>query len=213
MWSFVAISIVIIVVPGVDMVLLLQQTIAYGRRAALITAAGIVSGGFVHSAGAALGVSTLVATSATAYSVLKTVGAAYLVWLGVSALLAAHKRSASRPGADVALNRARTPSLSRSYLTGFLSNILNPKVALFFLLFLPQFVPPGPGALVRTLALAATFIAIAAVWLLMFVLLLDKAKVLLEQPTVRRVVEQVSGVVLVALAVRLVVGESPAAAA
>ena len=110
-------------------------------RAGIVAALGIVSGCFVHVFAAALGVSALLATSATAFTVLKWIGAAYLMWMGVKLLFAKGGGSSIVP-ADAAQSHGAA-DLRRIYLRGFRTNVLNPKVALFFLAFVPQFIAPG----------------------------------------------------------------------
>lgn len=127
--------------PGPDVLFIVSNALKSGVRAGLVAALGIVSGCFVHVFAAALGVGALLATSAAAFTLLKWVGAAYLMWMGVRLLL-------SRPGASgIVLPTQPVPDraaadLRRIYLRGFLTNVLNPKVALFFLAFVPQFIAP-----------------------------------------------------------------------
>ncbi|MEZ5663580.1 MAG: LysE family translocator [Burkholderiaceae bacterium] len=126
--------------PGPDVLYIVSSALKSGVRAGLVAALGIVSGCFVHVFAAALGVGALLATSAAAFTVLKWVGAAYLTWMGVKLLLA---RGGSQvvPAAGAALHVPA--NLWRVFRQGFLTNVLNPKVALFFLAFVPQFIAPG----------------------------------------------------------------------
>ena len=144
---FLTASLALIVAPGPDNVLVVTRGISQGRAAALVSAAGASVGLVVHSTFAAVGLSALLAQSALAYSVVKYVGAAYLIYLGVKALL---HREAFVP--------SDTPpvALRRVFFQAVLSNVLNPKVALFFLAFLPQFADPKTGAL-GLLTLGLTF--------------------------------------------------------
>ena len=123
--------------PGPDVLYIVTNALKSGVRAGLIAALGIVSGCFVHVFAAAVGVSALLATSATAFTVLKWVGAAYLLWMGVRLLSAKATPLELRAGPAVDVD------LWRVYRRGFLTNVLNPKVALFFLAFVPQFIAPG----------------------------------------------------------------------
>ena len=128
--------------PGPDVLYIVSQALRSGVRAGLVAALGIVSGCFVHVFAAALGVGALLATSATAFTVLKWVGAGYLVWRGGRRLLARGAGGSVVPAAGV-LPALPTTSLWRVFRQGFLTNVLNPKVALFFLAFVPQFIAPG----------------------------------------------------------------------
>lgn len=137
---FIAAGWLLNLTPGPDVLYIVSSALRSGVRAGIVAALGIVSGCFVHVLAAALGVGALLATSATAFTVLKWVGAAYLLWMGVKLLLARGGSSVVPAVAD----RSSTPTdLWRVYRQGFLTNVLNPKVALFFLAFVPQFIAPG----------------------------------------------------------------------
>ncbi|MFN7000480.1 LysE family translocator [Elioraea tepidiphila] len=128
---------VMVVVPGPDTAFVLGQTLARGRRAGWAATCGIYAGASVHITLAALGVSTAVAASPVLFEAVRLVGATYLLWLGVLALCAAFRRDRS------ALTAA--PPARRAFVQGMLTNLLNPKVTMFFLAFLPQFVDPARG--------------------------------------------------------------------
>jgi RhtB (resistance to homoserine/threonine) family protein len=138
---FIAAGWLLNLTPGPDVLYIVSHALRSGVRAGMVAALGIVSGCFVHVFAAALGVGALLATSATAFTVLKWVGAAYLFWMGVKLLFSQGGGESivpdQAPGEPVAVN------LSRVYRQGFLTNVLNPKVALFFLAFVPQFIAPG----------------------------------------------------------------------
>lgn len=126
--------------PGPDVLYIVSSALRNGVRAGLVAALGIVSGCFVHVFAAALGVGALLATSATAFTVLKWAGAAYLGWMGLRLLLA---RGGSPVLPSAAGAGAEAPRLWHVFRQGFLTNVLNPKVALFFLAFVPRFIAPG----------------------------------------------------------------------
>lgn len=137
---FIAAGWLLNLTPGPDVLFIVSHALKSGVRAGLVAALGIVSGCFVHVIAAALGVGALLATSATAFTLLKWVGGGYLVWMGLRLLR-------SRPDAPRVVPAALVPDetaadLRRVYLRGFLTNVLNPKVALFFLAFVPQFIAP-----------------------------------------------------------------------
>ena len=130
--------------PGVDLVFVVGRTLQCGPRTGLAGAAGISLGCVVHALAAASGLAALLAMSATAFSALKWLGAAYLVWLAAGMLRAAWADPARAPAAAVSPGAAdEAPPLGRTFRQGLLTNVLNPKVALFFLAFLPQFVATG----------------------------------------------------------------------
>ncbi len=147
---FLTASLVVIVAPGPDNILVLTRGVAQGRGAALVSAAGASLGLVVHSVFAAAGLSALLAQSALAFSVVKYVGAAYLIYLGVRALL-------DREG--FALTRGEAPmGLGKVFTQAVASNVLNPKIAVFFLAYLPQFADPATGGTaIQLLAFGLTF--------------------------------------------------------
>jgi threonine/homoserine/homoserine lactone efflux protein len=200
---FLAVSAVIAVVPGVDMALITQQVLMRGRRAGLFAVAGIATGSGVQAAAAAVGLSALLAASEPAFAAVKFAGAAYLLWLGARTLWRARRagHDASAIGSPETVN----PSSWRSYRSGLLTNLLNPKIIVFYVTFLPQFVDPGPGAVARTALLAALFLVVACSWLLVYVVLLQRLRGVLSREAVRRRIEQATGAVLVGLGVRLAV--------
>ena len=138
---FIAAGWLLNLTPGPDVLYIVSSALKSGVRAGMVAALGIVSGCFVHVFAAALGVGALLATSATAFTLLKWAGAAYLMWMGVKLLLAKGGGSSIVP-AGVSAEVAAV-NLWRVYRQGFLTNVLNPKVALFFLAFVPQFIAPG----------------------------------------------------------------------
>jgi threonine/homoserine/homoserine lactone efflux protein len=136
--TFAGAVVVLVLAPGPDMAYMLTRTVAQGRKAGAVAAIGINVGAYVHVLASVLGLSAILATSALAFTAVKWVGAAYLVWIGIQALT----RSAR-----IEVEGTSTPNLSLKtiFWQGFLSDVLNPKVALFFLAFLPQFVTHGSG--------------------------------------------------------------------
>jgi threonine/homoserine/homoserine lactone efflux protein len=147
---FAAASIALLVVPGPSVLYIVTRSVSQGRRAGLISVLGVHVGSAVHVTAAALGLSALLASSATAFMIVKYLGAVYLVWLGVQKL----RRSESGP-----VEQAPPVRRSRLFTQGIVVNVLNPKTAIFFLAFLPQFVNPsrGPVAL-QIIVLGACFI-------------------------------------------------------
>ncbi|MEX2193736.1 MAG: LysE family translocator [Thermoleophilaceae bacterium] len=149
-------ALALIVVPGPAVIYVVTRGIDQGRRAGLVSALGIEAGGLVHVAAAALGLSALIVSSATAFTVLKYAGAAYLIMLGL--------RELRGRAARVAPEKPEPAPLRRVFWQGVLVNALNPKTALFFLAFLPQFVDPAAGPVhAQILVLGAVFVAIGFV--------------------------------------------------
>ena len=156
-WLFVISGLLLNMTPGVDTLYIVGRGTAQGWRAGAVAALGIGAGCIVHTLAAALGLSAILATSATAFMVVKWIGAAYLVYLGATLLL-------TRAGGSAAV--APPPAtLSRVFAQGFLTNVLNPKVALFFLAFLPQFIDAdAPQKALAFLVLGTIFIVNGTLW-------------------------------------------------
>ena len=184
--AFVGISAIVICTPGPDTALIVRNTIFGGRTTGVRTAAGIVSGIGLWTLAASAGVAAVVAASHPLFTALRVAGAAYLVWLGISTLRG-HRRAviASRPGSG--------------YRQGLLSNLGNPKIAVFFTSLLPQF---GTG-FVELAALGLLFSAMGALWLTGYALAVSRARRFIVRPRIRRALDALTGTVLVAFGVRL----------
>jgi len=181
--------------PGADMALVAKITFERGRRAALLATLGICSGLLVHATASALGLSVILATSAEAFTIVKLVGAAYLAYLGVQAL----RSSLGDHAIDV-----RSPRRGANpFVQGVFSNVLNPKVAVFYLTFLPQFMSPGDNVLARSLAFAFAHGVMGIVWLSAYAYALSRISAVLGGDGVRRWLERATGGVLIALGARL----------
>ena len=153
---FVVAAVLLLVTPGPAVLYIVARSIHEGRRAGLVSVLGVHTGTLVHVAGAAAGLSALLAASATAFTVVKYLGAAYLIYLGVRRLLAA--TIATAPGEMPRI------SLRRAYLDGVVVNVLNPKTALFFLAFLPQFVDLSRGHVgTQILVLGGLFVSLGLI--------------------------------------------------
>jgi threonine/homoserine/homoserine lactone efflux protein len=192
-WS--GLAALLTITPGVDMALVARSALAQGRRAALWTTGGIVSGLLVWAAASAVGVAALLAASATAYDALRLAGAAYLVWLGV--------RSIAHAGAPPPPAAAEPRGGRSAYATGLVSNLANPKIVVFYSTVLPSFVPEGSSVLGWSLLLAAIHAGMGLVWLSAYAWALHRARAVLERPRVRRTLDRATGAVLVALGLRL----------
>jgi len=156
--SYTLACIILFITPGPDMSLFLAKTIGEGRSSALAAVAGAESGCLIHTLLAALGVSALLAASATAFLVLKIVGALYLLWLAIGAI-----RHGSVLKVEAPLRTRKPPPLLQSYLTGLGINLTNPKVVLFFVTFLPQFVSAhDPHAMGKLAFLGVWFVVLTA---------------------------------------------------
>jgi threonine/homoserine/homoserine lactone efflux protein len=189
---FAAASLAFLIVPGPSVIYIVTRSLVHGRRGGLTSALGVQVGGLVHVVGATIGVSALIASSATAFTVVKYVGAAYLVFIGLRRLLAKQESEPPPP----------TPA-TRLFWQGALVNVLNPKTALFFLAFLPQFVDPSAGPIApQMLVLGTLLVAIGTLSDGTYALLAAGAgRRVREAATARRALDRVSGGVFVGLGV------------
>ena len=199
-WLFVVSGLLLNITPGQDTLYIVTRSVAQGRRAGLWSVLGISTGSVVHTLAAAFGLSAILATSAYAFTIVKSAGAAYLVFLGVKMLL--ERPSAASPGAEPALPHESSWAI---YRAAVLTNVLNPKVALFFLAFLPQFVAPdAPSRVLSFLFLGAVFVFNGTLWCL--VLVLGAAALsgrLRRNASGARRLRQATGAVFVGLGARL----------
>ena len=192
---FVVAALVMLIVPGPSVLYIVARSVEGGRIAGLISVLGVQTGALVHIAFAAVGLSAILASSAVAFSVVKWLGAAYLVWLGLRRIFGGDEEE------DVTVEPER---LSRVYWQGVVVNVLNPKTALFFLALLPQFVDPARGAAwTQILLLGATFIVLALCSDGLYALLSGTAggwlKRRMREASFRRGQRLVSGGILIAL--------------
>jgi threonine/homoserine/homoserine lactone efflux protein len=195
--GFVAVATLVVVTPGPDMTLVARNTFAGGRISGLATSAGTCSGLLVHATAAALGLSAVLLASSRAFTVVKLAGAAYLIFLGIWTIIGAGRDASLREG-----ERAAADPWA-AYRQGVLTNVLNPKVAVFFLSLLPQFVDPGQGFTGRLLLLSGLFITMGMVWLTIYTFALHAVSAFVSRPPVKTVIETVTGGVLVLLGARL----------
>ncbi|MBD2102756.1 LysE family translocator [Leptolyngbya sp. FACHB-261] len=198
---FVAAAIVLIMTPGPDTLYVLARTLGQGKMAGLVSALGICTGLLVHISAAVIGLSSLLMTSALAYNLVKYVGATYLVYLGLCTILNREHRTALRPSQGV--------SLAKNFSQGVLSSTLNPKLALFFLAFLPQFVDPDQGSVSwQIFTLGVLFVSMAVVWFLLIVLLISSfSDWLPKHSNFAKVQKWLTGSILISLGIRLALPE------
>ena len=200
MLGFLAVSIVVILLPGPDMALVARNALRDGRRAAVATGSGVVAGLLVWSLAASLGVAALLRASAPAFFAVKIVGAGYLVYLGALSLRAALARRATAAPRSVERQEA---SRAVSFRQGLLCNLGNPKAAVIFTSILPQFVPGHGASFVPMALLGLVFGALALAWLTAYAMLVARAGSALRQGRARRALDAVTGIVLVGLGGRL----------
>jgi threonine/homoserine/homoserine lactone efflux protein len=199
--AFVLLAVVVIVTPGPDTALTIRNTVSGGRRAGVGTAVGVSSGQAIWTLASAAGVAALLVASEPAFMALKYAGAAYLVVLGLRTLAGAFHSRAAEPAKS---RLRRSPIAPRAALRqGLISDLANPKMAVFYSSLLPQFTPAHGPAFPALLALGLVFCAMTFLWLCLYATAIDRLSAFLGRTGVRRALDAVMGTALVALGGRL----------
>jgi threonine/homoserine/homoserine lactone efflux protein len=202
--AFVAVSAVVICTPGQDTALTIRNTLAGGRRGGIATAAGVSLGQAIWTLAASAGVVAVLSASEPAFRALKLAGAAYLVFLGAQSLLAAFRRRAPIAAETTARPNGLVPG--KALRQGVLSNLGNPKMAVFFASLLPQFAGDGSAPFLALLALGLLFCAMTLAWLTLYAVAIAKLRRFLAG-RVRRALDAVTGVALMLFGARLAASE------
>jgi threonine/homoserine/homoserine lactone efflux protein len=198
--GFVLVALLGVMTPGLDTMVVLRTTLFGGRAGGVAAVLGISAGCVVWGAASILGLTALLAASEQAYRVLQLLGAGYLIWLGATALWRTRARRAREPEPAVVV----TGRAGRAFRAGMLTNLLNPKVGVFYLSLLPQFLPTGPAATAWGALLVALHVTIGIAWLGGLVLLAARARRLLLRERVRRWLDRTTAGVLVGLGLAMV---------
>lgn len=201
--SFVAISAVVIMTPGPDTALTIRNVLLGGRSAGVATAFGVVAGQATWALAASAGVVSILLASEALFQAVKLAGALYLIYLGARSLWAAFRNGTPIESAPA------SPGLSRAsaFRQGLISNLANPKMAVFFASILPQFAPRHGAVFATLLALGALFCAMTLAWLSLYSVAIGRLRDVFNASRVRRALEGLTGVALVALGVRLAASE------
>ena len=184
--TFLAAATLVIVAPGPDTLLVTRNVFRRGRRGGLVTGAGTITGLALWSVAAARGLSALLAASEVGYNVVRVAGGLYLIWLGVQSLR-------SHGAVPAAPTEAPAMPMHHAYLSGVLSNLLNPKIGVFFVTFLPGFVPIGAPVGTTAALLGAVFVLETALWIVVLVWLVGRGTGWLSRQGVRRWLDRVTG--------------------
>jgi RhtB (resistance to homoserine/threonine) family protein len=196
---FLLISVLLILIPGPDTAIVTKHALLAGRRGGVFAAFGVATGLAIWTLAAAIGLAALLRASSVAFLVLKLAGAVYLVWMGIQLLRA---RSAAAPAADGTRTAGRRVG-RKALRQGVLSDLSNPKIAVFFTSFLPQFVHGHSHGFASLLVLGTVFCVLTLLWLVFYGILVGHGSTVLRRPAVRRALDRFTGVVLVAFGVRL----------
>jgi len=205
-WLFVVAGLLLIITPGPDMALIVARSAQQGVRAGVVAALGVGAGLFIHIAAAAIGISAIILASAMAFTILKWLGALYLIYIGVQMLRASFQATADTE------NRRQLPtaSLQQIFMQGFLSNVLNPKVAIFFLAFLPQFVDSNSSSkVVAFITLGLLFNVMGTAWNLGIALFAGLIAASHGYGRLKVWLERTIGALFVGVGVKLALAERP----
>jgi RhtB (resistance to homoserine/threonine) family protein len=200
--AFTFIAAALTLSPGPDTMLVVRNVLRGGRRDGVMTAFGICTGLFLHATLSALGVSMILIHSATAFHIVRLAGACYLAWLGVQSLYGALRPSHDSGDRAVGMASAGA-TVRRCFLEGLLTNVLNPKVAVFYLAFLPQFIGPADPVFAKSLLLAGIHYTEGIIWLVALSSMLHHMRRFILKASTRRWLDGLCGTVLVGLGVRL----------
>lgn len=188
--------------PGVDTLLIIRNSARGGWCDGVVSSLGICSGLFVHALVSACGISIILLQTAWAFSGLKIVGAAYLIWLGSISWRRLILNKNNKMFADIAVSAVEFNGF-RSFREGFLSNVLNPKTVIFYMAFLPQFIDPDRGAISQSMIVAGIHFAIAMIWQCSLASMVDRAKSWLQNPKIGRMFDGLTGSMMMYLGFRL----------
>lgn len=201
--AFAGLALTLTITPGADTMLVMRNTLMRGRNAGVLTVLGGCGGIVIHATLSALGLSLILVRFASAYEVVKFAGAFYLIWLGLQSLVRAFHQ---QPGAQLQANHQQLGdniSSCHSLRDGLLSNVLNPKTALFYLALLPQFVEFSDQVLAISLLLASIHIAMRFIWLLLITILVQKMRAFINRPSIQQSLEAMTGLLLCGFGLRL----------
>ncbi|NGQ96863.1 LysE family translocator [Brevibacillus sp. SYP-B805] len=196
---FMTMAMILIVTPGADVALVTKNTLTHGRRGGMATALGISTGVLVHTLAAALGLSAILAQSAQLFELVKFAGAAYLIYLGIQALLTARKTMPP----DGTREEASSHSARSTFFQGVLSNVFNPKVAIFFLTFLPQFVSPKGPVFGQIVGMGVTYAVMGTLWLFFYTVLLQSLRGFFQRRETYQALQGITGTAMIGLGIKL----------
>ncbi len=194
--AFTVVAAALALTPGADTMLVIKNTLHSGKQAGWATTLGILSGTLFHALVSALGISVIIAQSEFMFQLIKVAGAGYLIWLGIQTL-----RSIRHAGDSVTDHKRKR--LRNSFNEGLITNLLNPKVAIFYIAFLPQFISPGDPVLAKSILLACIHNVMSLLWLGGLALALGSGHNWIQHRPVRSWLSGISGSILIGLGLRL----------
>ncbi|MBY0089329.1 LysE family translocator [Priestia aryabhattai] len=199
-YLFVITCIFLIILPGPDTAIMTKNTLTVGKQGGFKTMLGICCALSIHTLTAIVGLSAIIAKSALLFSIFKYIGAIYLIYLGIKSLWALRNKNTTETIEPIAKSKYKNES---SFKQGFLTNLLNPKIAVFFLTFLPQFVNPESHTFMPFLILGITYIVLTVVWYLFYIYLLNQISSFMKKPKTQKVIEGITGTILIGFGIKL----------
>lgn len=196
-YLFVITCIFLIILPGPDTAIMTKNTLTGGKQGGFKTMLGICCALSIHTLTAIAGLSAIIAKSALLFSIFKYIGAVYLIYLGIKSLWTLRNQETTD---TVVESKYKNKS---SFKQGFLTNLLNPKIAVFFLTFLPQFVNPERHTFMPFLILGITYIVLTVVWYLFYIYLLNQISAFMKKPKTQKVIEGITGTILIGFGIKL----------
>jgi RhtB (resistance to homoserine/threonine) family protein len=197
-FTFLILSLFVVMSPGIDTALITKRTIADGRTDGYKMGLGITAGSLVHTFAAAFGLSAILMQSAAAFEIIKYAGAVYLIYLGLSSFISMKKKKEAGIETEVESDMKKS-----AFNQGLLSNVLNPKVAMFFLTFLPQFVKTGENASQQLIIMGIIYTLLSISWFFIYVFFINYMREWLMSPKVQRVMDKATGLVLIGFGLKL----------
>ncbi|MFD0770580.1 LysE family translocator [Bacillus sp. CGMCC 1.60114] len=204
-YLFVAMSIFLIILPGPDTGLVTQNTILQGKQGGMKTVFGILCGLSIHTLAAVLGISAILVKSAFLFSIFKYIGAIYLIYLGCVSLWSIRKKGKQTEDITVKNKYQGAPCFRQ----GFLTNLLNPKVAIFFLTFLPQFIQHDGNMFFQLFIMGMTYTVLTFLWFILYIYLINAIRTWMKKPSTERAIQGISGFVLLAFGIKLALEKRP----
>lgn len=199
-YLFVLMCILLIILPGPDTAIATKNTLTVGKIGGLKTALGTCCALLIHTSAAILGLSAIIVKSALLFSIFKYVGAVYLIYLGIRTLWSLKNKEKA---VIVEPNTKSQFENTSCFKQGFLTNLLNPKVAVFFLTFLPQFVEAGSNTFLPFLIMGITYTVLTAIWFSLYIYLINQISAFMKKPKTQNMIEGITGTILIGFGIRL----------
>ncbi|HZH62684.1 MAG TPA: LysE family translocator [Metabacillus sp.] len=193
-FTFLVLSLFVVMSPGIDTALITKRTIADGRKNGYKMALGITTGSLIHTIAAAFGLSAILVQSAIAFEIVKYVGAIYLIYLGISSFITRKKNKVVTQEA---------PMSKSAFTQGLLSNVLNPKVAMFFITFLPQFVKSGTDVTIQLISMGVIYTFLSISWFFLYVFFINYLREWIMSEKVQKIMDKTTGLVLIGFGLKL----------